>query len=101
MAGAALTATKYQNEWAYELPLPTKPAPAPIQPQNGKPWKNFYSQWFSFSKDRHVADLPVEVAQFRSFLEATLRAASFARAISAAFISVWSWCTARRRLSSA
>lgn len=77
MAGAALTATKYQNEWAYELPLPTKPAPAPIQPQNGKPWKNIYGQWFSFSKDRHVADLPVEVAQFRSFLEATLRAASF------------------------
>ena len=77
LAGAVLTAAKYEDQWAYELPLPTKPAPAPIQPQTGKPWKNLYGQWFSFSKDRHVADLPVEVTQFRSFLEATLRAASF------------------------
>jgi serine/threonine protein kinase len=77
MAGAALTAAKYEDKWAYELPLPTKPAPAPIQPQSGKPWRNHSSQWFSFVKDRHVADVPVEVTQFRSFLEATYRAASF------------------------
>lgn len=77
MLGGALHAGKYQQHWAYDLPLPVKPAPAPIQPQNGKPWQNIFSQWFSFTKDRHIADLPVEVTQFRTFLEATLRAAAF------------------------
>jgi serine/threonine protein kinase len=77
LAGGGLHAGKYQREWAWELPLPVKPAPAPIQPQNGKPWQNIYGQWYSFVKDRHVADLPVEVSQFRAFLEATLRAAAF------------------------
>jgi len=77
VAGASLHAGKYQREWAYELPLPTKPAPAPKQPQAGQPWQNIYGQWYSFTKDRHVADLPVEVSQFRAFLEATLRAAAF------------------------
>ncbi len=77
LAGAALTAAKYEQHWAFELPLPVKAAPAPIQPLNGKPWKNFYGQWFSYAKDRHIADAPVEVIQFRAFLEATLRAAAF------------------------
>ena len=77
MLGGALHAGKYQQHWAYDLPLPVKPAPAPIQPQNGQPWRNIFSQWFSFTKDRHIADLPVEVTQFRTFLESTLRAAAF------------------------
>jgi serine/threonine protein kinase len=77
LAGASLHAGKYQREWAYELPLPVKPAPAPIQPQNGKPWQNIYGQWFSFNKDRHVADEPAEVAQFQAFYYATGRAAAF------------------------
>ncbi len=77
LAGAGITAAKYDHHWAYELPLPTKPAPAPIQPLKGKPWQNRDGQWFSYSKDRHIADAPVEVAQFRSFLESSLRAAAF------------------------
>lgn len=76
-AGAAMHSAKYQQEWAYDLPLPVRPAPAPIQPQTGKPWQNVDRQWFSHAKDRHVADLPVEVTTFRSFLESTLRAAAF------------------------
>lgn len=78
VAGAGLTAAKYQNEWAYELPLPVKAAPPlPQPPQNGRPWQNIYGQWFTFSKDRHIADLPVEVSLFHSFLDATGRAAEF------------------------
>jgi hypothetical protein len=77
LAGAALTAGKYEHQWAYELPLPLKAAPAPIQPLNGKPWQNIYGQWFSYAKDRHIADSPVEVTHFRAFLEASLRAAAF------------------------
>jgi len=78
LAGAGLTAAKYQQTWAYDLPLPVKAAPPlPQPPQKGRPWQNIYGQWFTFSKDRHIADLPVEVTLFRSFLEATLRAAEF------------------------
>jgi serine/threonine protein kinase len=77
LAGAGLTAAKYHQEWAFELPLPVKSAPAPIQPQKGKPWQNIYGQWFSFSKDRHIADVPVEVSQFYNFLQATNGAAAF------------------------
>ncbi len=77
LTGAALTTAKYEHQWAYELPLPTKPAPAPIQPLKGKPWQNRDGLWFSYSKDRHIADAPVEVTQFRAFLESSLRAASF------------------------
>ncbi len=78
LAGAGLTAGKYQQEWAVELPLPAKAEPEmPQPPQKGRPWQNIYGQWFTFSKDRHIADLPVEVSLFRSFLEATGRAAEF------------------------
>ena len=77
LIGASLHAGKYQQQWSYDVALPTRPEPAPLQPHDGKPWQNIYSQWFSFAKDRHVADLPIEVTHFRAFLEATLRAAAF------------------------
>ncbi|TDU81153.1 serine/threonine protein kinase [Prosthecobacter fusiformis] len=78
LAGAGLSAAKYQDEWAYELPLPVKAAPPlPQPPQKGRPWQNIYGQWFTFTKDRHIADLPVEATLFRSFLYATGRAAEF------------------------
>ena len=78
LAGAGLTTAKYQREWAWQLPLPEKPEPPrPEPPQPGKPWQNVRGQWFSFSKDHHVADQPVEVATYRAFLESTLRAAEF------------------------
>lgn len=78
LAGAGLCVAKYEQQWAYDLPLPTKPAPIlPQPPQKGKPWQNRDKLWFSFVKDRHVADVPVSVELFRSFLEATSRAAEF------------------------
>jgi serine/threonine protein kinase len=78
LTGAGLTAAKYQREWAWQLPLPEKPEPPrPEPPQPGKPWQNVRGQWFSFAKDHHVADQPVEVTTYRSFLESTLRAAEF------------------------
>jgi serine/threonine protein kinase len=78
LAGAGLTAAKYQQEWAYELPLPVKAAPPlPQPPQKGRPWQNIYGQWFTFSKDRHIADFPVEVTLFLEFQYATQRPAEF------------------------
>lgn len=78
LAGAGLIAAKHDREWAYNLPLPVKAEPPlPQPPQKGRPWQNIYGQWFTFSKDRHIADLPVEVTLYRSFLEATGRAAAF------------------------
>lgn len=79
LAGAGLSAAKYQREWAYEMPLPVKVAPPlPQPPQKGKPWQNIYGQWFTYSKDRHIADLPVEVKLYQhGFLEATQRGAAF------------------------
>jgi serine/threonine protein kinase/formylglycine-generating enzyme required for sulfatase activity len=78
LAGAGLSAAKYQDEWAVTFPLPEKPAPpAPQPPQKGKPWQNRFDQWFTYTSDRHVADLPVTAQIFRSFLEATSRAAEF------------------------
>jgi serine/threonine protein kinase len=78
LTAAGLTAAKYENAWAYELPLPVKAAPPlPQPPQKGRPWQNIYGQWFTFSKDRHIADLPVEVSLFHAFLDATGRAAEF------------------------
>lgn len=76
VAGAGLSALKYQREWSFTIALPTKPAPLqPEPPRPGKPWQNRYGHWFTFVKDRHVADLPVDVVLFRAFLEATTRAA--------------------------
>lgn len=78
LAGAGLSAAKYQRDWAFERPLPVPAAPPlPQPPQKNRPWQNVYGQWFTFRKDRHIADLPVEVTLFRAFLEATLRAAEF------------------------
>lgn len=78
IAGAAVTAGRYQHEWAYQLPLPVKPAPVlPQPPQKGKPWQNIYKQWFSYSKDRHIADVPLEARLFYDFLIATQGAAEY------------------------
>jgi serine/threonine protein kinase/formylglycine-generating enzyme required for sulfatase activity len=78
-AGGALAAYKQQKDyaWARTIPVPVKPVfkPAtPQVPQSGKPWQSRYGQWFTFVKDRHVADAPVEWDFFfRRFLEATYR----------------------------
>jgi hypothetical protein len=78
LAGAGLCVAKYEQHWAYDVALPTRPAPLlPQPPQRGKPWQNRDRLWFTFVKDRHVADVPVSVEMFRMFLEATARAAEF------------------------
>jgi serine/threonine protein kinase len=78
LAGAGLCAAKYQDHWVATLPLPVKPAPpVPQPPQKGKPWQNRYDQWFTFVKDRHIADLPVTVQSYNTFLDASARAGEY------------------------
>ena len=78
-AGALLAAYKTGHDsarWTYESPIPKRPIVKPLGPQPavpGKPWQSRYGQWFSFKKDRHVADLPVDYPSFSRFLEASRR----------------------------
>ena len=73
-AGALLAAYKTGQDstrWTYESPIPKRPIVKPISPQPpvpGKPWQSRYLQWFSFKKDRHIADLPVDYPSFSRFL---------------------------------
>ncbi len=74
LIGGGWTSYKHQKEWAYTLPAPVKPAPPlPEQPTPGKPWKSMSGPWFSYQKDRHVADAPVDFTWFNTFLEETMR----------------------------
>ena len=81
LVASGLVMAKHQREWAYDIPLPTKPPPTlPIRPQpptSGKPWQNRLKQWFTYKQDRHVADLPLDALLFRNFLEATYGAAEY------------------------
>jgi len=73
LAGGAWASYKHQQEWAWTVPLPQRPPPPSMLPETGKPWQSIYAHWFSFKKDRHVADLPVDLTLFNRFLEATMR----------------------------
>lgn len=79
LAGGAWSGYNQQRRytWARSIPVPVKPVikPAtPQKPQAGKPWRSQFGQWFSFDKDRHVADAPVELEFFfRTYLENTRR----------------------------
>jgi serine/threonine protein kinase/formylglycine-generating enzyme required for sulfatase activity len=73
MAGGAWASYKHQEQWAYHIPLPGKPPPPSLLPEQGKPWKSVSGVWFSFKKDRHLADRPVDLPLFNLFLEATMR----------------------------
>jgi serine/threonine protein kinase/formylglycine-generating enzyme required for sulfatase activity len=73
LAGGAWASYKHQQEWAWTVPLPQRPPPPSMLPETGKPWQSIYAHWFSFKKDRHVADQPVDLTLFNRFLEATMR----------------------------
>lgn len=81
LTAGSLVVARHQHEWAYHIPLPKKPQPVlrarPQPPTPGKPWQNRLKQWFTYKHDRHVADLPLDALQFRTFLEATNRAAEY------------------------
>ncbi|MBX7207139.1 MAG: SUMF1/EgtB/PvdO family nonheme iron enzyme [Verrucomicrobiaceae bacterium] len=74
-AGGLLAAYKSGRDtarWTFTSPIPKKPVVKPLGPQPpvpGKPWQNRLSQWFSFNKDRHVADVPVDYTTFKLFLD--------------------------------
>lgn len=72
LAGGAWASYKHQEQWTYHVPLPQKPPPASLLPEPGRHWQS-HNQWFYFKKDRHVADQPVDLAQFNSFLDVTMR----------------------------
>ncbi|MGV3664386.1 MAG: protein kinase domain-containing protein [Prosthecobacter sp.] len=81
LLASGLVMARHQQSWAYEIPLPVKPAPAlPARPQvptPGKPWQNRLKQWFTFKEDRHVADQPQDPESFGVFLNTTGRAAEY------------------------
>ncbi len=76
LAGGALVMARQQQDWSYvyAAPVPSleKADPTPQQPVRGRPWKNNNERWYSFQKDRHVADLPLEYETFNHYLDATL-----------------------------
>lgn len=76
LAGGALVMARQQQDWSYVIAAPAPPREValtgPEQPVSGRPWKNSRERWFSFQKDRHVADLPLEYESFIEYLDATL-----------------------------
>lgn len=81
LLAGGLVMARHQQSWAYEIPVPVKPAPVlPARPQTptpGKPWQNRLKQWFTFRQDRHVADQPLDPDLFRQFLDTIGRAAEY------------------------
>lgn len=75
LAGGALVMAKQQLDWSYVISAPEKAQlVGPILPETpvgGRPWKNSFGKWFSFQKDRHVADLPLEYETLTRFLDET------------------------------
>jgi serine/threonine protein kinase len=75
---SGLVMARHQRDWHYEVAAPMKPKPvAPEPPLPGRPWQNRLKQWFSFKEGKHIADLPTDIAHFRSFVDTTLRAAEY------------------------
>jgi serine/threonine protein kinase len=76
MAGGALVMARQQRDWSYTLALPVLEQKSeraePETPMAGRPWKSRFGRWFSYQKDRHLADLPLEFEIFNRYLDATL-----------------------------
>ncbi|WP_395750737.1 protein kinase domain-containing protein [Prosthecobacter sp.] len=81
VVAGGLVMARHQREWSYQIPVPVKPPPvAPVRPETPTPnkeWQNRLKQWFSWKQDRHVADLPLSIVNFRDFLEDTTSAAEY------------------------
>jgi serine/threonine protein kinase len=80
IAAGGLVTWKYQKEWSLTFDAPrksTNPKPGPRIPIEGRPWRNHRAQWFTWVKDRHLSDQPVDAAAYGMFLEATQRASEF------------------------
>jgi hypothetical protein len=75
LAGGAVVMGRQQMDWSYTVPVPEMPAKVaevvPETPVKGRPWKSRQGRWFSFQKDRHEADLPLEYELFYRYMEAT------------------------------
>ena len=75
LAGGAVVMGRQQMDWSYRVPVPERPAKvveaAPEMPVKGRPWKSQQGRWFSFQKDKHEADLPLEYELFYRYMEAT------------------------------
>ena len=74
LAGGAWASYRHEQQWTYTVPVPGKPPPPKLYPTNGQPWQSVFGHWFSYKKDHHVADLPVDMPLFNKFLDAKMRA---------------------------
>lgn len=72
LAGGAWASLKHQEKWAYHMPLPQKPPPASLLPEPGRSWQS-RNLWFYPKGDHHEADQPVNIEQFNTFLDMTMR----------------------------
>lgn len=71
MAGGAWASYRHELDWTYRVPVPGKPPPPKLYPTNSQPWQSVFGYWFSYKKDHHVADLPVDTAWFNKYLGET------------------------------
>lgn len=77
LAACGLVVWKHQQaeSIAFEAPKPAaQPRPGPRVPLDGRLWKNHLAQWFTWTKDRHIADAPVDADSYGNYLDATQRA---------------------------
>ena len=68
-AGGAWASYRHEMAWTYTMPVPPKPPPPKLYPTKDQPWQSVFGHWFSYKKDHHVADLPVDMALFQKYVE--------------------------------
>jgi serine/threonine protein kinase/formylglycine-generating enzyme required for sulfatase activity len=71
--GALWATVQQRDHWTFRAPAATAPPTIALYPTAGKPWRSLDKQWFTFRKTEHVADAPLDIAQFNAFLESTMR----------------------------
>jgi serine/threonine protein kinase/formylglycine-generating enzyme required for sulfatase activity len=69
--GASWSGAKHQQDWTYSVAAATQAPLRIMYPTAGKPWQSSTGLWFSYGKNRHVADMPVDFKIYNQFLEAT------------------------------
>ena len=73
LAGGVWASYQHQEHWSYAVPVPGKPPPPKMFPTERQPWQSVYKQWFTYKKDHHVADLPVDMTLFNRYLDDKMR----------------------------